>query len=62
MVSRHRETTSVKLIVINFAEIQNWNRCLWPKANCPAGFMLTAIAQWLTLELYFVATGSNRVD
>ena len=27
VVSEHRETTALKLIVIHFAEIQNWGRC-----------------------------------
>ena len=38
---RTQRDTAPKLIVIDFAEIQNWGRCRWPVANCP-----TKLHQW----------------
>ena len=54
---RAQRDTAPKLIVIDFAAIQNWGTCLWPVANCPTRLYQWKQAQWLRLQFCPVTVG-----
>ena len=50
--------SALKLIVIDFTEIQNWSRCWWPVANCP-----TRPLQWKAGSMaHATVLPSNRLN